>query len=99
MTVPLLHHDYGGRAPPRVGLSHASIAPYGAFATRDGEQVVFGVQNEREWAALCLQVLGRPDLAEDPLYASNSLRVANRGPLDAAIAQVFAGLSRSEAAD
>ena len=98
MTVPLLHHDYGGRAPPRVGLSHASIAPYGAFATRDGEQVVFGVQNEREWAALCRDVLARPDLADDPLYTGNSLRVANRVPLDALIAQVFAGLSRSEAA-
>ncbi len=98
MTVPLLHHDYGGRAPPRVGLSHASIAPYGAFSTRDGEQVVFGVQNEREWASLCREVLGRPDLAEDPLYAGNSLRVANRAALDALIAEVFAGLSRSDAA-
>ena len=98
MTVPLLHHDYGGRAPPRVGLSHASIAPYGAFSTRDGEQVVFGVQNEREWASLCREVLGRPDLAEDPLYAGNSLRVANRAALDTLIAEVFADLPRSEAA-
>ena len=99
MAVPLLHHDYGGRAPPRVGLSHASIAPYGAFRTQDGELVVFGVQNEREWRELCLQVLDRPDLAEDPLYASNDLRVANRAGLDAAIAAVFAALPRAEAGD
>src|SRR6185312_8836388 len=39
MTVPLLHHDYARRAPPRVGLSHPSIAPYGAFSTQDGKQV------------------------------------------------------------
>ena len=99
MTVPLLHHDYGGRAPPRVGLSHASIAPYGAFPAKDGELVVFGVQNEREWRALCREVLDRPDLAEDPLYTGNSLRVANRAGLDAVIAGAFAGLTRSEAAD
>ena len=35
MTVPLLHQDYGGRAPKRVGINHASIAPYGAYATGD----------------------------------------------------------------
>ena len=99
MAVPLLHHDYGGEAPPRVGLSHASIAPYGAFPTREGELVVFGVQNEREWRALCREVLDRPDLAEDPGYASNDLRVAGRAALDAVIAGVFAGLSRSEAAE
>ena len=29
MAVPLLHHDYGGRAPGRVGIAHASIVPYG----------------------------------------------------------------------
>jgi itaconate CoA-transferase len=99
MTVPLLHHDYGGKAPPRVGLSHASIAPYGAFPTREGELVVFGVQNEREWRALCREVLDRPDLADDPEYASNDLRVAGRAALDATIAGVFAGLARSEATE
>jgi CoA-transferase family III len=40
MTVPLLHYEYGGKAPERVGLKHPSIAPYGAFATADGKQVV-----------------------------------------------------------
>ncbi|HEY5412470.1 MAG TPA: CaiB/BaiF CoA-transferase family protein, partial [Caulobacteraceae bacterium] len=78
MTVPLLHHDYGGRAPPRVGVSHPSIAPYGAFASQDGKQVVLGVQNEREWKALCAEVLGDARLAEDPRFVSNSLRVKNR---------------------
>ncbi len=95
MTVPLLHHDYGGRAPARVGLSHPSIAPYGAFPTSVGEQVVFGVQNEREWAALCRDVLGDEAMAADQRFTSNSLRVANRGPLDAIIAGVFRTLTRS----
>ena len=40
MTVPLLHYDYGGKAPARAGLKHPSIAPYGAFPTADGSQIV-----------------------------------------------------------
>ncbi len=95
MTVPLLHHDYGRRAPPRVGLSHPSIAPYGAFSSQDGKQVVLGVQNEREWKALCAEVLGDPRLAEDARFTSNSLRVQNRIPLDAIISNIFRGLPKA----
>jgi crotonobetainyl-CoA:carnitine CoA-transferase CaiB-like acyl-CoA transferase len=95
MTVPLLHHDYGRRAPSRVGLSHPSIAPYGAFATQDGKQVVLGVQNEREWKALCAEVLGDARLADDPRFISNSLRVQNRIPLDAIISNIFRGLPKA----
>ena len=95
MAVPLLHHDYGRRAPSRVGLSHPSIAPYGAFSSQDGKQVVLGVQNEREWKALCAEVLGDPRLAEDPRFTSNSLRVQNRIPLDAIISNIFRGLTKA----
>ena len=95
MAVPLLHHDYGRRAPSRVGLSHPSIAPYGAFPTHDGKQVVLGVQNEREWKALCAEVLGDARLAEDPRFVSNSLRVQNRIALDAIISNIFRGLPKA----
>ena len=95
MTVPLLHHDYGGRAPARVGLSHPSIAPYGAFSSQDGKQVVFGVQNEREWKALCAEVLGDERLATEPRFVSNDLRVKNRIPLDAVISNIFRGLAKT----
>jgi len=95
MTVPLLHHDYARRAPARVGLSHPSIAPYGAFPTQDGKQVVLGVQNEREWKALCAEVLGDARLAEDPRFVSNLLRVQNRIPLDAIISNIFRGLPKA----
>ncbi|HDY82134.1 MAG TPA: CoA transferase, partial [Halieaceae bacterium] len=40
MTVPLLHQQYGGAAPQRVGLNHPTIAPYGAYTCGDGQQVV-----------------------------------------------------------
>ena len=92
MTVPLLHHNYAGRAPARAGLHHATIAPYGAYPCGDGRQVVLSIQNEREWRAFCAGLLGQPDLAGDPRFASNSLRCANRPALDATIAAVFGAL-------
>lgn len=97
MTVPLLHQDYGGRAPRRVGLNHPSIAPYGAFTLGDGHAVVISIQNEREWRRLCEVALERPELASDPRFASGTARVANRPALDAAIGAVFAAMSREQA--
>jgi len=94
MTVPLLHNDYLGRAPARVGLAHPSIAPYGDYVAGDGFRVVIAIQNEREWADFCAHVMGDPAMAADPLFASNHLRVANRPALDARIAAVLGGLDR-----
>lgn len=94
MTVPLLHQDYGPGAPPRVGLNHPSIAPYGVYACKGGEEVVFSIQNEREWKRLVEEVLQRPEMLADPRFADNSARVANRAALDAAIAGVFGSLER-----
>jgi itaconate CoA-transferase len=86
MAVPLLHHDYAGRAPQRLGLAHPSIAPYGVFETADGRPLLIAIQNEREWRELCVAVLQQPDLAADPRFNSNNERVANRQALDAIIA-------------
>ena len=92
MTVPLLHHDYGGAAPERVGLNHPSISPYGAYAAAGGREVVISIQNQREWRRLCAEVLGKPDLAEDPRFHDNTARVENRPALDREIDAVFGRL-------
>ncbi len=92
MTVPLLHHDYGGAAPQRVGLNHPSISPYGAYASRDGREVVISIQNQREWRRLCAEVLEKPDLAEDPRFGDNTARVENRPALNEEIDAVFGRL-------
>ena len=94
MAVPLLHHDFGGRAPTRQGLRHPSIAPYGAFVAADGKEIVIAIQNEREWARFCAEILGDAGLAVDPRFADNPRRVANRAVLDAIVAGVFARASR-----
>ncbi len=94
MTVPLLHAQYGGQAPARVGLHHPSIAPYGVYRTGDSKETVIAIQNEREWLRLCAQVLERPALAVDARFADNPARVANRPALDQEIAAVFETLDR-----
>lgn len=77
---------YAGRQVPRMGLSHAAIAPYDAYPTADG-QVLIGVQNDRGWADLTDKVLGRPDLTQREDLATNQARVAHRAECDRVIAE------------
>lgn len=93
MTVPLIHNDYGAGTPAREGLRHPSIAPYGAYASAGGDEVIVSIQNEREWRRLCDQVLERKELAGDPRFSTNALRVANRDALDREILSITTTLS------
>ncbi|GGC86102.1 CaiB/BaiF CoA transferase family protein [Chelatococcus reniformis] len=96
MNVPFLQFAYGGHTPARMGLNHPTIAPYGAYACRCGQAILFSIQNEREWAKLCSDVLGKPGLAQDPRFADNNLRVANRPALDVEIDAVLSALDRQD---
>jgi len=91
MTHPMYRHAYNGSAVPRLPSSHPAIAPYGIHATRDG-QVIFGIQNEREWAMFCRIVMGKEELASDPRFKSNNARRENVQALTAAIEARFATL-------
>jgi crotonobetainyl-CoA:carnitine CoA-transferase CaiB-like acyl-CoA transferase len=97
MGHPLHHGMHGGEPPARTGLAHAVIAPYDAYATADGGQVLLSVQNDREWRRLAEQVLERPELGTDPAFATNTARTANRERTDAAVAKALAGLETGEA--
>jgi len=90
-----MYYTLGGTAPARTGASHATIAPYGPYPTRDG-QVIFGLHNNREWAAFSTHVLLRPDLAVDARFQGNDLRVQHREAMNAEIDQVFRALSTEE---
>jgi crotonobetainyl-CoA:carnitine CoA-transferase CaiB-like acyl-CoA transferase len=98
MGYPLNYAMYGGTAPARTGARHASIAPYGPFRCGDGSQVFLGIQNEREWATFCEEILGLPELAQDPRFARNSLRVAHSQELRAHIERAFDGSTAEEVA-
>lgn len=97
MTVPYLHERYGNGAPQRMGLRHPSIAPYGAYRTSDGSEIVISIQNEREWLAFCRGVLEDSAVAADHRFDSNNARVANRLVLDSIIGKLFAALTLDEA--
>lgn len=96
MMQPLYLGHYGGKPPPRMGATHPIIAPYGPHRAGDGTEVIFGLQNEREWAAFCDRVLGQPSLAADPRFDSNGKRVAARGELTALIEAAFASLTADQ---
>ena len=96
MNVPYLQFVYGGQVPPRNGLTHPTIAPYGAYADREGREVLFSIQNEREWAQFCADVLRQPELATDSRFADNSARVANRPALNAVIEAEFRRMTRDD---
>jgi itaconate CoA-transferase len=85
MAQPMYYAMYTGVPPARTGTSHATIAPYGAFRTGAGGTVQLAVQNDREWRRLCEQVLERPELADDPRFATNPARVAARAELHSEI--------------
>lgn len=95
MGFPMYYAAYGGTPPQRTGASHASIAPYGPYPAADGH-VFLGVQNDREWLALCSQVLGSPQLGAEPRFATLALRAVNRTELDNAIARVTRDIPASD---
>ena len=96
MGQPANFAGYGGPPPPRAGANHASIAPYGPFRAGDGGQLALAIQNSREWAMFCADVLRRPELADDERFRTNPLRVRNRPALHDAIESAFVPLSTSE---
>lgn len=98
-SQPYFFARYGGSPPPRSGAEHASIAPYGPHRAGDGAQVFIGVQNEREWAALCEHVLGRPDLASDPRFCTNPRRVEHRSELTSLLESALAHLTAQQVSD
>ncbi len=93
LGFPAYFTAYGGKPPPRTGAAHATIVPYGPFTAGDGKSVFLGIQNEREFARFCAQVLGQPDLPKDARFASSSARNENRPEMKALIEKVFAGMT------
>ena len=86
MGHPIYMQLHSGRQVPRMGLSHAAIAPYDAYPTADG-QILVGVQNDRGWRALVTDVFADPGLADDPRFATNLERVRHRAECDSAVAR------------
>ena len=96
MSYPAYYTDGAGKPLVRTGTRHATIAPYGPFRTGGGGVVFFGIQSEREWIALCTQVLDDASFAGDPRFSTNPQRMQNRDELEALIEAKFAALSADQ---
>lgn len=78
-----------GQAPKPLGSAAAVNAPHQAFLCQDKLYLAVGVVNDQQWQALC-QALGRPDLADDPRFATNPDRVERRCELATMLQEAFA---------
>ncbi|MGW5071760.1 CaiB/BaiF CoA transferase family protein [Rhodococcus sp. NPDC004095] len=85
MGYHLTYTRHAGVDQQPLGMSSPAVAPYGSYPTADGQTVVLGTTNDREWQRLAREILRRDDLADDERFRTNSDRVANREVLDTEI--------------
>ncbi|MBY0409128.1 MAG: CoA transferase [Burkholderiaceae bacterium] len=88
LDAMLLGHD-----PQRYGNAHPSIVPYGMFDAADGPLII-AVGNNSQFDKFCRQVVMRPDIVEDPRYATNVARAKNRLTLQPLMNALIASFDR-----
>ncbi|MBA4789921.1 MAG: CoA transferase [Rhizobiales bacterium] len=84
-----------GKDPPRFGNAHPSIVPYGVFEAADGPLVIT-VGNNSQFRRFCETVIGRPDLPDDPRFATNLARARNRAELLPILKAALATMPRTD---
>ncbi|MCA1409144.1 CoA transferase [Ensifer sp. IC3342] len=95
LTTSHALHLYAGQLPRRVGNRHPLSTPFGCFATKDG-QVVIAVLNTRQFAALA-DLIGAPEAADDPRFATDASRTEHEPALKALIENWCRALTTEEA--
>jgi crotonobetainyl-CoA:carnitine CoA-transferase CaiB-like acyl-CoA transferase len=80
-----LYYLASGEVPPRMGNEHTSVVPYGVFPTADGH-VIIACGNDGQFERLAA-LLGAPQWAKDPRYATNPARLGNRKTLIPAVTE------------
>ncbi len=85
----IMRYTVTGQIPGPLGARHPTITPFEAFATSDGSMII-AAGNDGLYQKLCA-VLGRRDLAENPVYKTNDLRNQNQAKLKAEIEKELAG--------
>ena len=85
-----------GEGPERTGMRHPLFCPYGPFPAGDGRLFGLAVLSAAHWRALCVEVLDRPDLLDDPRFGTNEARVGHRDLLEPVLEELFAALSARE---
>lgn len=83
------HYWHTGEEPPRTGMRHQYVTPYGPYLAGDGVYVNLAVATAQDWDVFCKQVIDRPDLLEDARFKSTEARRKNRAVLEELIEQIF----------
>jgi len=83
------HYWHRGEEPPRVGMRHHYVTPYGPFMASDDVYVNLAVATAQDWDVFCKQVIEKPELLQDPRFASVEGRKQNRYELEELIARIF----------
>ncbi len=89
-----MNYLVSGTVPKRMGNGHLNLVPYQAFQVADGHLVI-AVGNDRQFRKFC-DMIGAPDLPDDPAYATNADRIRNRDALIALISEGVAGFTRAD---
>ncbi len=89
-----LNYLTSGKVPGRVGNEHPNIVPYNVMAASDGH-VILAVGNDSQYVKFC-NFAGHPDLAQDPRFATNEARIANRRVLYEILEPVLRGRTQKE---
>jgi itaconate CoA-transferase len=83
------HYWHAGEEPARVGMRHHYVTPYGPYLAGDGEYVNLAVASASDWEVFCRKVIERPELLEDPRFATVEGRRKNRAELEETIETIF----------
>jgi crotonobetainyl-CoA:carnitine CoA-transferase CaiB-like acyl-CoA transferase len=97
LTYHAVSYFSTGQVPERIGSSHASVAPYGAYPTGDGFLVI-AVASDALWRRFC-QALGHPELLEDSRFRTNAERCIQRDALDDVLIPILAERGSADWAD
>ena len=83
------HFWHAGEEPARVGMRHHYVTPYGPYLAGDGQYVNLAVASAADWQVFCRKVIDKPELLEDPRFATVEGRRRNRGELEETIEKLF----------
>ena len=89
LSYPIYCYLNSGVQLRRTGMRHSLIVPYGVYSSKDGKMINFAVEHNEEWKRFCKTILSRPELAHDPEYETNQMRLKNRENLESLIEEEF----------
>lgn len=85
-----------GKDPPRVGMRHQQISPYGPYKTSDSVLINIAVQNSDQWRSLCEGIIDDTTISNDATFDANENRLAHRDLIERAVAKAVRGLTSTE---